>query len=83
MIVAMLVAQLCGIFHPPDNKELSHSNVLDCDKDYILMRSSIFDKMWMRTVKYDEVIVMMLMEVYNKNFFDDICHKGGGRLACY
>ena len=41
MIVIMLVAQLCGIFHHPNNKELSHSNVLDCDKDYILMRSRI------------------------------------------
>ena len=26
----------------------------------------VIDKMWMRTVKYDEVIVMMLKEVYNK-----------------
>ena len=35
--------------------------------------------MWMRTVKYDEVIVMMLKEVYNKKLgnFNDICHEGG------
>ena len=26
----------------------------------------VIDKMWMRTVKYDEVIVVMLKEVYNK-----------------
>ena len=36
--------------------------------------------MWMRMVKYDEVIVMMLREVFNKKYgnFNDICHEGGG-----